>query len=55
MIPEPIPSEPLVLKEILHSRVWQRLGEGDRCNHHSAIFQPVGGMDTIAKALTPSD
>jgi monoamine oxidase len=48
---EPIPSEPLAFKEILHSRVWQRLAEGDQYDHHSAIFQPVGGMDMIAKGF----
>jgi monoamine oxidase len=48
---EPVVSEPLAFKEILQSRVWQRLAEGDQYDHHSAIFQPVGGMDMIAKAL----
>jgi monoamine oxidase len=48
---EPIPSEPLAFKEIVRSRVWQRLAEGDQYDHHSAIFQPVGGMDMIAKAF----
>jgi monoamine oxidase len=48
---EPTDSEPLAFKEILRSRAWQRLAEGDHHDHHSAIFQPVGGMDMIAKAF----
>jgi monoamine oxidase len=49
---EPAVSEPLAFKEILQSRVWQRLGDGDQYDHQSAIFQPVGGMDMIARAFT---
>jgi monoamine oxidase len=48
---DPTVSEPLPFREILQSRVWQRLAEGDQYDHHSAIFQPVGGMDMIAKAF----
>jgi monoamine oxidase len=48
---EPTVSEPLAFREILQSRVWQRIAEGDQYDHHSAIFQPVGGMDMIAKAF----
>jgi monoamine oxidase len=44
-------SEPLAFREILRSRVWERIADGDQYYHHSAIFQPVGGMDMIAKAF----
>jgi monoamine oxidase len=48
---EPTISEPLGFKEILQSRLWRELAEGDEYEHHSTIFQPVGGMDMIAKAF----
>ena len=48
----PVPSQPLVFNEILRSRVWQRLAVGNIYEFHSTIFQPVGGMDMIAKAFT---
>ena len=48
---EPSVSEPIAFREILQSRVWQRLADGDQYDHHSAIFQPVGGMDMIARAF----
>lgn len=48
---QPEVSEPLPFREILQSRVWQRIAEGDQYDHHSAIFQPTGGMDMIGKAF----
>ncbi|MCM3880279.1 MAG: FAD-dependent oxidoreductase [Vicinamibacterales bacterium] len=48
---EPTDSEPLAFTEILRSRIWERLADGDQYIHHTAIFQPVGGMDMIAKAF----
>lgn len=49
---EPKTSEPLAFNEILRSRVWLRLALGNVYEFHSTIFQPVGGMDMIAKAFT---
>ena len=46
---EAAPSEPLVFAEILRPRVWFRLALGHIYEHHSTIFQPVGGMDMIAR------
>jgi monoamine oxidase len=46
-----VPSEPLAFAEILRSRAWQRLAAGNVYEFQSAIFQPVGGMDMIAKAF----
>lgn len=46
-----VPSQPLAFNEILHSRVWKRLMIGNVYEFHSTIFQPVGGMDMIAKAF----
>jgi hypothetical protein len=48
---EAVPSEPLPFAEILHSRVWSRLAIGQIYEFQSTIFQPVGGMDIIAKAF----
>jgi monoamine oxidase len=48
---EPESSRPLDFDDILRSGLWQRLGVGNRYNFQSSIFQPVGGMDMIAKAL----
>jgi monoamine oxidase len=48
---EPVASEPLPFTALLQARVWEHLADGDNYNHHSAMFQPVGGMDMIGKAL----
>jgi monoamine oxidase len=48
---EAMPSEPLPFAEILRSRVWYRLALGQIYDFQSTIFQPVGGMDTIARAF----
>src|SRR5215472_2705267 len=46
-----VPSEPLPFAEILRSRAWFRLALGQIYEFQSTIFQPVGGMDMIAKAF----
>jgi monoamine oxidase len=51
LMPQPVPSKPLDMKELLRSGLWSRLAEGNDQSHHSAIFQPVGGMDQIALAI----
>jgi monoamine oxidase len=48
---EPIPSEPISLNDIVKSRLWARMQTGNVYEFHSAIFQPVGGMDMISKAF----
>lgn len=48
---EPTFSEPGSFSAILQSRVWQQLATGDTYYHHNAMFQPVGGMDGIAKGF----
>jgi len=47
----PTPSEPIALSEILQSRLWEHLVTGDSIDHQGTIFQPVGGMDMIAKGF----
>ena len=51
LMPSPVPSKPLALKELIKSGFWRHLAEGNDQSHHSAIFQPVGGMDQIAQAI----
>jgi len=48
---EPVPSEPISLKDIVTSRLWARMQTGNVYEFHSAIFQPVGGMDMISRAF----
>ncbi len=45
------PSQPIGLSDILNSRLWGQIGVGNIYEFHSAIFQPVGGMDQIGKAF----
>jgi monoamine oxidase len=49
---EPVPSQPLALSDVLRSRLWYRLALSNIYDFQSTIFQPVGGMDIIAKAFT---
>jgi monoamine oxidase len=47
----PIPSEPMALSELLHSRLWTAIAAGHYYDFQSVIFQPVGGMGMIGKAF----
>jgi monoamine oxidase len=51
LMPDPVPSTPLDASALLNSRFWLNLSAGNEYEHHSAIFQPVGGMDQIAQAV----
>src|SRR2546423_10951096 len=48
---EPVSSEPISLSDIVKSRLGARMQTGNVYEFHSAIFQPVGGMDMISKAF----
>ena len=48
---EPVPSDPIGLGDIVKSRLWARMHTGNIYEFQSTIFQPVGGMDMIAKAF----
>lgn len=48
---EPIASEPLTLETILQSGLWRNISASLSSTHHTAIFQPVGGMDMIPRAF----
>jgi monoamine oxidase len=47
----PVMSKPGDFKELLNSRLWASLATGQTLSHHTNIFQPVGGMDSISKAF----
>lgn len=48
---EPIPSDPLTLETVLQSGLWNNISASLSSTHHTAIFQPVGGMDMIPRAF----
>lgn len=47
----PEPSEPATLSSVLQSGLWAGLEGGFTTDHQSAIFQPVGGMEQVAKGF----
>lgn len=47
----PVPSDPVALKDVLSSRLWSYLATGAVYEFQTTMFQPVGGMDMIARAL----
>jgi monoamine oxidase len=47
----PVPSTPIALDDILKARIWQGLVAGNSYDFLTTMFQPVGGMDMIAKAF----
>jgi monoamine oxidase len=53
LAPRPIPSEPLKFAELLHSGLWAYLSSPFDYELDPSLFQPVGGMDRIAKAIHP--
>ncbi|MCW2361551.1 MULTISPECIES: NAD(P)/FAD-dependent oxidoreductase [Sphingobium] len=48
---EPIPSEPMTAETVLRSRLWRSIGGNLTWDHEFAIFQPVGGMEMVAKGF----
>ena len=47
----PVPSTPLRLNELLQSGMWRQLVRGAKYDFQATLFQPVGGMDMIARAF----
>jgi monoamine oxidase len=47
----PIASDPIALKDIVDSNLWQFLGAGDAFDMQTALFQPVGGMGRVGEAF----
>ncbi|MBN8818131.1 MAG: NAD(P)/FAD-dependent oxidoreductase [Sphingomonas sp.] len=48
---EPIPSDPLTLETLLQSKLWRSIGGNLTWDHEFTIFQPVGGMEQVAKGF----
>jgi monoamine oxidase len=48
---QPIPSEPLAMQDLMHSRLWSWIVAGHIYEFQSSIFQPVGGMGMIGRAF----
>lgn len=48
---EPIPSEPMDMATVLQSGMWRAIGGNISLDHQQAIFQPVGGMENVAKGF----
>lgn len=47
----PIASELLDPSEVIQSRLWTYLATHETMNHHAPMFQPVGGMDGVARGF----
>ena len=47
-------SQPIGMSDLLKSGLWAHLSTASGFNYQSSIFQPVGGMDMIAKAFAKS-
>ncbi len=47
----PVLSEPIALRDILDSKLWQGIPGGDEFDMQTALFQPVGGMGRIGEAF----
>ena len=47
----PVHAEPIGLRDILKGRLWNGLLNGGNYDFLTTMFQPVGGMDMIAKAF----
>jgi monoamine oxidase len=47
----PTPSQPIDLKDLLHSGLWASIGAGSGYETQQSLFQPVGGMGMIGKAF----
>lgn len=44
-------SDPIALHDLLTSRFWQHMRNHTTYRHHAPMFQPVGGMEEIAKGF----
>jgi monoamine oxidase len=49
---KPTPSRPVAPSDLLQGRLWRGLSAGLGLDFQTTLFQPVGGMDAIAKAMT---
>jgi monoamine oxidase len=47
----PVYSQPIGLSDVLRAGLWQDFGTRNEYNYQMTMFQPVGGMDMIPRAL----
>jgi monoamine oxidase len=47
----PEPSHPVAPSDLLQGRLWRALSAGLNVDLQTTLFQPVGGMDAIARAM----
>ena len=47
----PIDSQPLLLHDVLDSKLWRNLTQGEIFEFQTTLFQPVGGMGRIGEAF----
>ena len=47
----PVYSQPIGLSDVLRAGLWRDFGSRGEYNYQMTMFQPVGGMDMIARAL----
>ncbi len=48
---KPTPSQPIAPADVLNSRLWRALGVAADYDYQTTLFQPVGGMDAIPRAM----
>ncbi len=46
-----VPSQPVAPSDLLQGRLWRSLSAGLDLDYQTTLFQPVGGMDAIARAM----
>jgi monoamine oxidase len=51
LMPLAKPSKPINMSELLQSRLWSQINIGQLYEFQTSIFEPVGGMDMIAKGF----
>jgi monoamine oxidase len=48
---KPVPSQPVAPSDLLQGRLWRALSAGLGFDYQTTLFQPIGGMDAIARAM----
>ena len=48
---KPVASRPVAPQALLQSRLWRALSVAANYDYQTTLFQPVGGMDAIARAM----
>lgn len=49
--PWPEPSDIISLKDLVEGRLWEFLLDGDHIDYQPSIFQPIGGMEEVARGF----